>query len=86
VFARRLQSQERMNGEILSAIDLALKPRGAAVMLIAEHQCMTLRNISAGRLDLPVRHDSSAFPPAPRHGGLLQPLARQVAAAARRRA
>jgi GTP cyclohydrolase I len=43
VFARRLQSQERMNGEILSAIDLALKPRGAAVMLIAEHQCMTLR-------------------------------------------
>jgi len=43
VFARRLQSQERMNGEILAAINAALKPRGAAVMLEAEHQCMTLR-------------------------------------------
>lgn len=43
VYARRLQSQERMSGEILSAVDAALKPRGVAVMLAAEHQCMTLR-------------------------------------------
>ena len=43
VFARRLQSQERMNADIVAAIDATLKPRGVAVMLEAEHQCMTLR-------------------------------------------
>jgi GTP cyclohydrolase I len=43
VFARRLQTQERLTGEVVSAIDEALKPRGIAVMIEAEHQCMTLR-------------------------------------------
>lgn len=44
-FARRLQTQEKMNAEIVQAIDAALKPRGIAVMLEAEHQCMTLRGV-----------------------------------------
>lgn len=42
-FARRLQTQERLTGEIVAAIDETLKPRGIAVMIEAEHQCMTLR-------------------------------------------
>jgi len=45
VFARRLQSQERMTGQIVSAVEEALKPRGVAVMVEAEHQCMTLRGV-----------------------------------------
>lgn len=45
VFARRLQTQERLTGQIVSAIDEALKPRGIAVMIEAEHQCMTLRGV-----------------------------------------
>lgn len=45
VFARRLQSQERLNAEIVAAVDEALKPRGVAVMIEAEHQCMTLRGV-----------------------------------------
>ena len=45
IFARRLQSQERMTAEIVAAVDEALKPRGVAVMLDAEHQCMTLRGV-----------------------------------------
>jgi GTP cyclohydrolase I len=45
VFARRLQSQERLTAEIVSAVDEALKPRGVAVMIEAEHQCMTLRGV-----------------------------------------
>jgi GTP cyclohydrolase I len=45
VFARRLQTQERLTGQIVSAIDEALKPRGIAVMIEAEHQCMTIRGV-----------------------------------------
>jgi GTP cyclohydrolase I len=45
IFARRLQSQERMTAEIVAAVEEALKPRGVAVMLDAEHQCMTLRGV-----------------------------------------
>lgn len=45
VFARRLQTQERLTGDVVSAIDEALKPRGIAVMIEAEHQCMTLRGV-----------------------------------------
>ncbi|HZP21468.1 MAG TPA: GTP cyclohydrolase I FolE [Bauldia sp.] len=45
VFARRLQTQERLTGEIIAAIDETLKPRGIAVMIEAEHQCMTLRGV-----------------------------------------
>jgi GTP cyclohydrolase I len=45
IFARRLQTQENLTTEIVSALDAALKPRGVAVMLEAEHQCMTLRGV-----------------------------------------
>lgn len=45
VFGRRLQTQERMTGEILAALDEHLRPRGAAVMIEAEHMCMTIRGI-----------------------------------------
>lgn len=44
-YARRLQTQERLTSEVLGAIDETLKPRGVAVMIEAEHQCMTLRGV-----------------------------------------
>jgi GTP cyclohydrolase I len=47
VFAHRLQTQERLTSEVVNAIDEALKPRGIAVMIEAEHQCMTLRGVKA---------------------------------------
>jgi GTP cyclohydrolase I len=47
IFARRLQTQERLTSEIIGAIDDILKPRGIAVMIEAEHQCMTMRGIRA---------------------------------------
>jgi GTP cyclohydrolase I len=46
-FSRRLQTQERLNSEIITAIDDILKPRGIAVLIEAEHQCMTLRGVKA---------------------------------------
>jgi GTP cyclohydrolase I len=45
IFAHRLQTQEHMTAQIVGALDAALKPRGVAVMLEAEHQCMTLRGV-----------------------------------------
>jgi GTP cyclohydrolase I len=45
VFARRLQTQEHMTSQIAAAIGEILKPRGVAVMLEAEHMCMSLRGV-----------------------------------------
>ncbi len=47
VFARRLQTQETMTAQIIDAINETLGPRGAAVMLEAEHMCMTMRGVKA---------------------------------------
>ena len=45
IFAKRLQTQERLTSDIVQSVDEALKPRGVAVMIEAEHQCMTLRGV-----------------------------------------
>lgn len=45
VFARRLQTQENLTAQIIDAINENLNPRGAAVMLEAEHMCMTMRGV-----------------------------------------
>ena len=45
IFARRLQTQEHMNSQIATAIEEVLKPRGVAVMIEAEHTCMSLRGV-----------------------------------------
>jgi GTP cyclohydrolase IA len=45
VYARRLQTQEAMTAQIMQAIDAALKPRGVAVWLEAEHMCMSMRGV-----------------------------------------
>ena len=44
-FSRRLQTQENLTAQIAEAIDSALKPRGIAIMMEAEHQCMSLRGV-----------------------------------------
>jgi GTP cyclohydrolase I len=45
VFARRLQVQERLTTEIAEAIMKLLKPKGAMVVMQAEHLCMTMRGV-----------------------------------------
>lgn len=45
VYARRLQIQERMTGQIADAIMQELKPQGVMVVLEAEHMCMTMRGV-----------------------------------------
>jgi GTP cyclohydrolase I len=45
VFSRRLQVQEQLTGQIADALMEHLNPKGALVMLEAEHMCMTMRGI-----------------------------------------
>ncbi|SON55436.1 GTP cyclohydrolase 1 [Hartmannibacter diazotrophicus] len=45
VFSRRLQTQENLTAQIADAIEEALKPRGVAVLVEAEHQCMSMRGV-----------------------------------------
>jgi len=45
VFARRLQTQERLTMQIAKTIMEVLKPRGVAVTIDASHQCMTNRGV-----------------------------------------
>ncbi len=45
VFAKRLQTQETMTAQIVDAIDEALHPRGIAVLIDAEHMCMSMRGV-----------------------------------------
>ena len=46
VYARRLQTQEHLTSQIATAIREILKPRGVAVMLEAEHTCMSMRGVA----------------------------------------
>jgi GTP cyclohydrolase I len=45
VYARRLQTQEHLTSQIATALEEILKPRGVAVMIEAEHMCMSLRGV-----------------------------------------
>lgn len=45
IFAKRLQTQESLTAQVAGAIELALAPRGVAVLIEAEHQCMSTRGI-----------------------------------------
>lgn len=45
VFARRPQVQERMTSQIADALMTVLEPRGAIVVIEAEHLCMTMRGV-----------------------------------------
>jgi GTP cyclohydrolase I len=45
VYARRLQTQEHLTSQVATAIEEILKPRGVAVMMEAEHMCMSLRGV-----------------------------------------
>ncbi len=47
VYARRLQVQENMTAQIIDAVNEYLNPRGAAVMIEAEHMCMSMRGVRA---------------------------------------
>jgi GTP cyclohydrolase I len=45
IFAKRLQTQETMTKQIADALEESLAPLGVAVLIDAEHQCMSTRGV-----------------------------------------
>lgn len=46
-FARRPQLQERLTAQIADFLESSLSPKGVAVVIEAEHLCMTMRGVRA---------------------------------------
>ena len=44
-YAKRLQIQEKLTAQIANCINEVLQPKGVAVVIEAEHQCMTTRGV-----------------------------------------
>ena len=61
IFGRRLQIQETMTAQIAHSIDDALHPRGVAVMIEAEHQCMSMRGIKKHGAKTLTNHFTGVF-------------------------
>lgn len=61
MYARRLQTQETMSAQIGNALERVLKPRGVAVMLEAEHLCMTMRGVRKPGATTTTLHFSGLF-------------------------
>ena len=51
MYAKRLQVQEKLTAQVVNAIEAELKPRGVAVMIEAEHQCMSTRGVRKPDVD-----------------------------------
>lgn len=45
VFARRPQVQERLTSQVADSLMRILEPRGAIVVIVAEHMCMAVRGV-----------------------------------------
>ncbi len=51
-YAKRLQIQEKMTSQIANTIEHVLNPQGVAVVIKAEHHCMTTRGVHKPGTDL----------------------------------
>ncbi len=58
---KRLQVQERLTAEIANCINDVLQPRGVAVMVEAQHQCMTTRGVNKTRVKMVTNEMLGAF-------------------------
>ena len=55
IFAKRMQVQEKLTSQIATCIQECLKPKGVAVVVEAQHECMTTRAVSYTHLTLPTK-------------------------------
>jgi GTP cyclohydrolase I len=60
-YAKRLQIQEKTTAQIANTIQKVLDPEGVAVVLKAEHQCMTTRGVHKPGTDLVTSRMLGAF-------------------------
>ena len=61
VYAKRLQSQEILNEQIARTLDRVLKPRGVAVVIDAQHQCISTRGTHKDEVSCVTRTFLGAF-------------------------
>lgn len=50
-YAHRMQVQEKMTAQIAATLQDVLKPRGVAILVEAEHQCMSTRGVHKQGVD-----------------------------------
>ena len=60
-FSRRLQTQETLTAQVADCIQTALKPRGVAVLIDAQHQCMTTRGVHEPDVSMVTTRFTGAF-------------------------
>ena len=60
-FTKRLQVQERLTAQIAECIEQALDPLGVAVVVEAQHQCMTTRGVNKTRIKMVTEEMRGAF-------------------------
>lgn len=60
-FTRRLQVQERLTAEIAQCIQQVLEPRGVAVVVEAQHHCMTTRGVHRSNVVMTTTEMLGAF-------------------------
>ena len=58
---RRLQIQERLTAEIAGTLVRVLKPRGVAVVVVANHACIDSRGVRMHGVSMVTRHLSGVF-------------------------
>ena len=61
LFARRLQIQETLTAQIANAIEQVLQPKGVAVVIDAQHQCMTTRGVHKSGVSMVTSRMIGAF-------------------------
>jgi len=60
-YAKRLQIQEKMTAQIANTIQDVLQPQGVAVVIKAEHHCMTTRGVHKPGTDMVTSRMLGAF-------------------------
>lgn len=61
IYGKRLQVQEKMTAQIAETLQRVLKPKGVAVMIEAEHQCMSTRGVHKHGVDTVTTRFTGAF-------------------------
>jgi GTP cyclohydrolase I len=61
VYAKRLQIQEKMTAQIANTLSEVLLPKGVAVVIEAQHQCMTTRGIHKAGVTMVTSQMRGAF-------------------------
>jgi GTP cyclohydrolase I len=60
-FSKRLQTQETLTAQVADCIQASLQPRGVAVLIDAQHQCMTTRGVRKPDVSMVTTRFTGAF-------------------------